>query len=116
MVNFSTKRNSQTDRAMFVIHLSKRIQKPARHLRWYLFAKLTNTFQFLTLLAQLDGVLKTTHTALKTKCSIKDFSSKCEQVPSSLRVSSHLLEKFLIANFIYCAVPDLKISSSLNNR
>ena len=36
--------------------------------------------------------------------SIKDFSSKCDQIPSFLRVWSHLLKKSLMENFIFCAV------------
>ena len=34
--------------------------------------------------------------------SIKDFFSKCDQILSFLR--SHLLKKFLMENFIFCAV------------
>ena len=40
----------------------------------------------------------------KMKLSIKDFSSKCNQIRSSLRISSHLMEKSLMENFIFCAV------------
>ena len=36
--------------------------------------------------------------------SIKDFSSKCDQIPSFLWIWSHLLKKFLIENFIFGAV------------
>ena len=38
------------------------------------------------------------------KFSIKDFSSKCVQIRSFLRIWAHLLEKSLIENFIFCAV------------
>ena len=38
------------------------------------------------------------------KFSIKNFFSKCDQIRSSLQIWSHLLKKFLIANFIFCAV------------
>ena len=42
------------------------------------------------------------------KFSIKDFFSKCDQIRSffrsSLRIWSHLLEKSLMKNFIFCAV------------
>ena len=38
------------------------------------------------------------------KFSIKDFSSKCDQILSFLRIWSHLLEKSLMENFIFCAV------------
>ena len=41
-------------------------------------------------------------TALKMKLSIKDFSSKCDQISRKLR--SHLLKKSLMENFIFCAV------------
>ena len=37
------------------------------------------------------------------KFSIKDFFSKCDQIRSFLRISSHLLKKSLMKNFI-CAV------------
>ena len=38
------------------------------------------------------------------KSSIKDFSSKCDQIRRKLRIWSHLLKKFLMENFIFCAV------------
>ena len=38
------------------------------------------------------------------KFPIKDFVSKCDQIRSFLRISSHLLYKSLIKNFIFCAV------------
>ena len=38
------------------------------------------------------------------KFSIKGFSSKCDQIRSFLWVWSHLLEKSLMENFIFCAV------------
>ena len=40
----------------------------------------------------------------KMKFSIKDFSSKCEQILRKLRIWSHLLKKSLMENFIFCAV------------
>ena len=42
--------------------------------------------------------------AQKMKFSIKDFFSKCDQILSFLRIWSHLLNKFLMENFILCAV------------
>ena len=39
----------------------------------------------------------------KKKFTIKDFSSKCDQIRSFLRIWSHLLEKSLMKNFIFCA-------------
>ena len=44
------------------------------------------------------------NTAQKMKFSIKDFSSKCGQIRRKLRIWSHLLEKSLMENFIFCAV------------
>ena len=43
--------------------------------------------------------------ALHKKCSfpIKDFFSKCNQIRSFLQISSHLLKKSLMENFIFCA-------------
>ena len=38
------------------------------------------------------------------KFSIKDFFIKCDQIPSYLRIWSHLLKKSLMDNFIFCAV------------
>ena len=36
--------------------------------------------------------------------SIKDVFSKSEQIRRDLRIMSHLLEKFLMENFFFCAV------------
>ena len=38
------------------------------------------------------------------KFSIKDFFSKCDQIHSFPRIWSHLLKKFFMENFIFCAV------------
>ena len=54
-------------------------------------------------------------TAQKMKFSIKDFSSKCDQIRSFLRICSHLLKKFLIENFIFCAVDDILIPKLLTS-
>ena len=43
-------------------------------------------------------------TAQKMKFSIKDFFSKCDQIPRFMRIWSHLLKKSLMENFIFCAV------------
>ena len=40
----------------------------------------------------------------KMKFSIKDFSSKCDQIRSFLRIWSYLLKKSLMENFIFCPV------------
>ena len=42
--------------------------------------------------------------AKKMKFSIKDFCSKCDQIPSFLRIWSHFLKKSLVENFIFCVV------------
>ena len=44
------------------------------------------------------------NTAQKMKFSIKDFFSKYNQIRRKLRVWSHLLKKYLMANFIFRAV------------
>ena len=44
------------------------------------------------------------YTTQKTKFSIKNFLSKCDQIRSFLRIWSHLLKKSLMENFIFCAV------------
>ena len=44
------------------------------------------------------------HTAQKMRFSIKDFCSKCDEIRSFLQIWSHLLEKSLMENFIFCAV------------
>ena len=41
------------------------------------------------------------HTAQKTKFSIKDFFSKCDQICNFCVFCSHLLKKSLMANFIF---------------
>ena len=43
-------------------------------------------------------------TARKIKFFIKDFSSKYDQIRRKLRIWSHILEKSLMENFIFCAV------------
>ena len=43
-------------------------------------------------------------TAQKMKFSIKDFFSKCDQIRSFLQICSHLMNKSLMENFIFCAV------------
>ena len=43
-------------------------------------------------------------TAQKMTFFIKNFFSKCDQIRRKLRIWSHLLKKFLMENFIFCAV------------
>ena len=38
------------------------------------------------------------------KFSVKDFSSKCDQILRKLGIWSNLLEKSIMENFIFCAV------------
>ena len=38
------------------------------------------------------------------KFSIKDIFSKCEQFRSFLQIWSYLLKKYLMENFVFCAV------------
>ena len=40
------------------------------------------------------------NTSQKVKFSIKDFSSKCDQIRRKSRIWSHLLEKYLMENLI----------------
>ena len=48
-------------------------------------------------------VASDTFTEQKMKFSIKDFFCKCDQIRRKLRIWSHLLKKFLMENFIFCA-------------
>ena len=41
---------------------------------------------------------------------MKNFSSKCDQIRVKLRILSHLLEKSLMENFIFCAVSVVSLS------
>ena len=40
----------------------------------------------------------------KSEVSLKDFFSKCDQIRRKLQIWSHLLKKFFMGNFIFCAV------------
>ena len=46
----------------------------------------------------------TKFTAWTKKSPVKDFSSKCEQILSFLRICSHLPKTLLMKNFIFRAV------------
>ena len=48
--------------------------------------------------------LERNYTTQKMKFSIKDFSSKYDQIRSFLLIWSHILKKSLMENFIVCAV------------
>ena len=49
-------------------------------------------------------ILEKANTAEKMKFSIKGFFSKWDRICSFLQISSHLLKKSLMENFIFCAV------------
>ena len=49
------------------------------------------------------AILKAYNTAQKMKLSIKDLFNKCDQIRRKLRIWSHLLNKSLTENFIFCA-------------
>ena len=44
------------------------------------------------------------YTAQKVKFSFKGFSGKCDRIYRKLRIWSQLLDKYLLGNFIHCAV------------
>ena len=50
------------------------------------------------------AVVPVTIAVHKMEFSIKDFSSKCDQIRRKLRIWSNLLKKSLMENFIFCAV------------
>ena len=53
----------------------------------------------------------------KKKFSIKDFFNKCDQIHSFLQIWSHLLNRFLMENFIFlCSVRQDKRLSFANPR
>ena len=41
------------------------------------------------------------------KLSIKDFFSKCDQIRSFLQIWSHLLNKSLMENLVFCAMTEV---------
>ena len=72
---------------------------------WFLFNIHTETREDFswtqTSRDTIIGINVLSNTAQKMKFSIKDFSSKCDQICRKLRIWSHLLEKFLMENFIF---------------
>ena len=50
------------------------------------------------------GAETLTNTTQNMTFSIKDLFNKCDQIRRKLRIWSHLLEKSLMENFIFCAV------------
>ena len=61
------------------------------------------------------AISKIRTTAQKTKFSIKKFLSKYDQNRSFPRIWSHLLNKFLMKNFIFCAVNPVTLMNDLEN-
>ena len=51
----------------------------------------------------------------KMKFYIKDLFSKSDQIPSLLRIWSHLLKKYLMENFIFCAVKFVRLKQPFEN-
>ena len=51
-----------------------------------------------------DVLTEGPNTAQKMKFSIKNFFSKCDQIRRELRIWLHLLKKYFMENFIFCAV------------
>ena len=76
----------------------RRNQTPVKHLRWSFICDSSYLLSF---------------TARKMKFPIKDFFSKCDQIRRKLQISSHLLKKSLMENFIFCAVFCFDLSDSL---
>ena len=62
------------------------------------------THYFITFFSCFYNSQKPSFTAQKIKFSTTDFSSKCYQIHSFLRIWSHLLKKSLMENFIFCAL------------
>ena len=78
------------------------------------FSKISKIVCFETTFAQLLQFFKVNFcfvwwrdpsvTAQKMKFSTTDFFSKWDQIRRFLRISSHLLKKSVMENFIFCAV------------
>ena len=51
----------------------------------------------------------------KIKFSIEYLFSKYDQIRRNLQIWSHLLEKSIMENFIFCEVPDFASTLSLTN-
>ena len=80
--------------------------------RWRLTIKKILNFFCKVLQVYLSYSFLTSHfeyTSQKMKFSIRDFSSKCDQIRSFLRIWSHLLKIFVMENCIFCAVVYLGI-------
>ena len=62
------------------------------------------SFNYGLIVSESQALPASFHTAQKMKFSIKNLFSKCDQF---LRIWSHLLRKFLMGNFIFCAVSEI---------
>ena len=74
-----------------------------------LFGKIINILSLFSQSPNLFG-----STIQKMKFSIQDFSSKCDQSQSFLRIWSNLLKKSLLQNYIFCAMLGPKYGSNIN--
>ena len=68
--------------------------------RFSLYIKLGPLVKFICFTLSLTSC----NTVQKINFPIKDFFSKCDQIRFFLRIWSHLLNKTLIENFIFCTV------------
>ena len=91
---------------VFILHTEQKMKFSAK----YFFDKNEKIRSFLQICSQklhfcvviCWNIL--TSAAQKMMFSIKDFFSKCDQIRNFLRIWSHLPKKFLMKNFIFCAV------------
>ena len=84
-----------------IVSFSKKLRQDKSYQAKYdMFHCLNNTLLHTVFRCLYLGL----YTATKMKFSINDFLSKCDQIRSFLRFWSHLLKKFLMENFIFCAV------------
>ena len=69
-------------------------------MRWFCY-KIWQLLQNVTFIKKCICTSIFTNTAQKMKFSSKDFSSKCDQIRSFLRIWSHLLEKSLTETSLF---------------
>ena len=74
-------------------------KRNCRIVKWEYGSKFLNRDKLVTAFSRTSRI-----NTQKMKFSIKGFFSKCDQIRSFLRIWSHLLKKFLMENFIFCAV------------
>ena len=61
-------------------------------------------YNFVRVILLLFSLFNLNNTAPKMKFFVKYFFSKCDNIRRKLQIWSHLLEKFSMENFIFCAV------------